>query len=55
MKSSLPFWDFFVYLISIVLMTLALTLSGLGRDYLLSAAVACLNNLGAGWEQSGRP
>lgn len=48
MKSSLPFWDFFVYLISIVLMTLALTLSGLDEITAFSAAVACLNNLGAG-------
>ena len=39
---------FFVYLISIVMMTLALTLSGLNEITAFSAAVACLNNLGAG-------
>ncbi|MCC6916897.1 potassium transporter TrkG [Nitrosomonas sp.] len=38
----------FVYLTSIVLMTLALTLSGMDEITAFSAAVACLNNLGTG-------
>ncbi|ABI59386.1 TrkH family potassium uptake protein [Nitrosomonas eutropha] len=43
----------FVYLTSIVLMTLALTLSGLDEITAFSAAVACLNNLGAGLGKIG--
>lgn len=38
----------FVYLTSIVLMTLILTLSGLDEITAFSAAIACLNNLGPG-------
>lgn len=43
----------FVYLISIVLMTLTLALSGLDEITAFSAAVACLNNLGAGLGRVG--
>lgn len=43
----------FVYLISIVLMTLALALTGLDEITAFSAAVACLNNLGAGLGKVG--
>jgi len=38
----------FVYIASIVLMTLILTLSGLDVITSFSAAVACINNLGPG-------
>ncbi|SFK80508.1 trk system potassium uptake protein TrkH [Nitrosomonas aestuarii] len=38
----------FVYIVSIVLMTLVLTLSGLDEMTAFSAAVACINNLGPG-------
>lgn len=38
----------FVYLTSIVVMTLILTLSGLDEITAFSAAIACLNNLGPG-------
>ncbi len=43
----------FVYLISIVLMTLMLTLSGLDEITAFSAAIACLNNLGPGLGEIG--
>ena len=43
----------FVYLTSIVLMTLALTLSGLDEITAFSAAIACLNNLGTGLGRIG--
>ncbi|MXS85333.1 TrkH family potassium uptake protein [Nitrosomonas sp. HPC101] len=43
----------FVYLISIVLMTLTLALSGLDEITAFSAAVACLNNLGPGLGRVG--
>ncbi len=43
----------FVYIISIVLMTLVLTLSGLDFMTAVSAAVACINNLGPGLGQVG--
>ncbi|MCB1948822.1 MAG: TrkH family potassium uptake protein [Burkholderiales bacterium] len=38
----------FIYFVSIVTMTLVLTLSGLDEITALSAAVACINNLGPG-------
>jgi len=44
---------FFVYLISIVLITLTLTMSGLDEITAFSAAVACLNNLGTGLGRVG--
>ncbi len=43
----------FVYVASIVLMTLILTLSGLDVITAFSAAVACINNLGPGLGQIG--
>jgi len=43
----------FVYLTSIVLMTLVLTLSGLDEITAFSAAIACLNNLGPGLGEIG--
>ena len=43
----------FVYVVSIVLMTLILTLSGLDVITAFSAAVACINNLGPGLGQIG--
>ena len=43
----------FVYLVSIVLMTLMLTLSGLDEITAFSAAIACLNNLGTGLGEIG--
>ncbi len=43
----------FVYLTSIVMVTLALTLSGLDEITAFSAAVACLNNLGPGLGEVG--
>lgn len=43
----------FVYLSSIVLMTLVLTLSGLDEMTAFSAAIACLNNLGPGLGEVG--
>lgn len=43
----------FVYIASIVLMTLMLTLSGLDAITAISAAVACINNLGPGLNQIG--
>lgn len=43
----------FVYLTSIVLMTLILTLSGLDEMTAFSAAIACLNNLGPGLGEIG--
>ncbi|HRQ05825.1 MAG TPA: potassium transporter TrkG [Nitrosomonas halophila] len=43
----------FVYAASMVLMTLALTLSGLDGMTAFSAAIACLNNLGPGMGEIG--
>ncbi len=43
----------FIYMASIVLMTLVLTLSGLDVVTAFSAAVACINNLGPGLNQIG--
>ncbi|MDH5479416.1 MAG: TrkH family potassium uptake protein [Nitrosomonas sp.] len=43
----------FVYVVSIVFMTLILTLSGLDVITAFSAAVACINNLGPGLGQVG--
>lgn len=43
----------FVYVVSIVLMTLLLTASGLDFITAVSAAVACINNLGPGLGQVG--
>mgnify|MGYP003669601565 CR=1 FL=1 len=43
----------FIYITSMVLMTLVLTLSGLDVITAISAAVACINNLGPGLNQIG--
>ncbi|MCO6427014.1 TrkH family potassium uptake protein [Nitrosomonas communis] len=43
----------FVYLLSMILMTLVLTLSGLDEITAFSATVACINNLGPGLNQIG--
>ena len=43
----------FIYMLSIILMTLILTLSGLDIVTAFSAAVACINNLGPGLGQIG--
>lgn len=44
---------FFIYAASILLMTLALTFSGLDVITAFSAAVACINNLGPGLGEIG--
>lgn len=43
----------FVYLTSVIVVTLLLTLSGLDEISAFSAAIACLNNLGAGLGEIG--